>query len=202
MKEIKHTTPFHNLLTGLVIQDNQTGQLGTDLEKEAAIVFSEAASVSLSPDKAALLLKSLAQVLSQDTLGSLVAQALTTSTAHTGELQHVTGLTPSLLEAIQADMIFTNSVPVKSLVKLLKLLQIPLERATAAIAATFEKLQTESRMFISMPAAIQPAFKKGITPVLNQSDFKHLKPDESYLYQNKEALDKYTQRLSELYQQV
>jgi|GEM_PF-2020818 len=201
MKGHTHKQPFNDLLSSFIIDENELSTTEANLEKEAEIVFSKSATVSLSAEMAELQISKLTEALTKQTLGTLIDQALATNAAPLPNLQQTTGLTPSLLESIKNDMVFTNSIPVKSLVKLLKLLQVPLERAKAAIAVTFEKLQTESRMFTSMPSNIQPAFKKGVTPGNHQNDFKHLKPDESYLYQNQEALDKYTQRLSELYQQ-
>ncbi|MDF2188327.1 hypothetical protein [Paraflavitalea sp. CAU 1676] len=202
MKGNQHTQPFNDLLMTLVINENELGTTGGNLEKEAEIVFSRAAIASLSSEKTELLIAKLTNSLTKETLGALVKDAMNTSVTPLPDLHQATGLTPSLLENIKNDMVFTNSVPVKSLLKLIKILNISLAKATAGIAATFEKLQTESRIFSSMPTKIQPAFKKGISQHAQQSDFRHLKQDESYLYQNKEALDKYTQRLSELYQQA
>jgi hypothetical protein len=143
---------------------------------------------------------SLVNNLSKDTLGAVITTSLSANPLKENELQEKTGLTPSLVEAIKNDLVFTNSIPVKSLVKLLKLLGVAADKALAAIEVTYDKLQTESRVFMSIPTNIQPSFRKGMVRGELGKDLSHLRADESYLYQNKEALDKYTGRLTELYQ--
>ena len=117
-------------------------------------------------------------------------------------VQIATGLTSSLLEDIKADMVFTNSVPVRSLVKLLKLLNVTLDKAQVAIDTTFEKLSVESKMFLTLPVKAQPSFRKTSSSNTSGINLMCLKSDESYLYQNKEALEKYTKRLGELFNEL
>lgn len=199
MKQQNNLHPFDNLLLAYIASQNKDNLVSGYTDKEAEIVFSKQFDISLPKEKADALISALAESLSKDSLGSLVQKGLLATAVPISELQTTTGLTPSLLEDIKADMVFTNSVPVRSLVKLLKLLNISLDKAQAAIQTTFEKLSAESKMFLSIPAKVQPAFRKGMTHGDTSFDFKRLRSDESYLYQNKEALNKYTNRLSELY---
>ncbi|MGN6195354.1 MAG: hypothetical protein ACTHOB_10470 [Ginsengibacter sp.] len=202
MKPDKNIKPFDNLLMRYLTKEGQGNFVSVSSDKEAEIVFAKQFGAALTQEKANALLSSLAQSLSKDTLGSLVQKALSTSNTSVADLQTNTGLTPSLLEDIKTDMVFTNSVPVKSLVKLLKLLNISLEKAQSAINATFERLSTESKMFLTVPVKAQPSFRKGVSNNYGGFDMMRLKSDESYLYQNKEALDKYTKRLGELYTEL
>lgn len=202
MKTNKNKTPFDNLLMAYITKDSQNSFVSASTDKEAEIVFAKQFNSVMSQEKANALLSSLAQSLSKDTLGSLVQKALSISNTSSIELQNNTGLTPSLLEDIKTDMVFTNSIPVKSLVKLLKLLNVSIEKALAAIDTTFEKLSVESKMFLTVPANTQPSFRKGASNNAGGFDLMRLKSDESYLYQNKEALDKYTKRLGELYNEL
>ena len=199
MKQQNNIHPFDNLLLAYIASQNQDNLVSGYMDKEAEIVFSKQFDVFLPKEKADALISALAESLSKDSLGSLIQKGLLATAVPISELQATTGLTPSLLEDIKTDMVFTNSVPVRSLVKLLKLLNISLDKAQAAIQTTFEKLSVESKMFLSIPAKVQPAFRKGMTHGDTSFDFKRLRSDESYLYQNKEALNKYTNRLSELY---
>lgn len=200
MKQSNKIQPFDNLLLAYITSQDQENLVSNSSDKEAGIVFSKQYDFALSKQKVESMLSDLATSLSKDSLGVLVQRGLAASTTSVTDIQSVTGLTPSLLEDIKADMVFTNSVPVRSLVKLLKFLNISLDKAQAAIQTTFEKLSAESKMFLSIPAKAQPAFRKGTTHGDASFDFKRLRSDESYLYQNKEALDKYTNRLSEIYQ--
>ncbi|HRO72961.1 MAG TPA: hypothetical protein PK611_04775 [Saprospiraceae bacterium] len=201
MKQSNKIQPFDNLLLAYITSQDQENLTSSSSDKEASIVFSKQYEFSLPKQKVETMLSDLSKSLSKDSLGVLVQRGLAASTTSVADIQSVTGLTPSLLDDIKADMVFTNSVPVRSLVKLLKFLNISLDKAQAAIQTTFEKLSAESRMFLSIPAKAQPAFRKGMTHGDASFDFKRLRSDESYLYQNKEALDKYTNRLSEIYQE-
>jgi len=202
MKQDNKTGPFDNLLLAFLSSESQGNFVSDNLDKEAEIVFAKQYSVTLPQEKVNSLISSLSDSLSKDTLGALIQKALASSNANALELQANSGLTPSLLEDIKTDMIFTNSIPVKSLAKLLKLLNISLEKARTAIDTTFERLSAESRMFLTVPAKAQPSFRKSSTNLSGGVDLSRLKSDESYLYQNKEALEKYTKRLAELYEEL
>jgi len=200
MKQSDKIQPFDNILLAYMTSQDQENLVSNSSDKEAGVVFSKQYDFALPKQKVESMLSDLVTSLSKDSLGALVQHGLSASATSAADIQSVTGLTPSLLEDIKADMVFTNSVPVKSLVKLLKLLNISLDKAQEAIQTTFEKLSAESKMFLSIPSKAQPAFRKGTTHGDASFDFKRLRSDESYLYQNKEALDKYTNRLSEIYQ--
>lgn len=201
MKQFNKIPPFDNLLLAYITSQDQENLVSGSSDKEASIVFSKQYDVVLQKQKVDTMLAELTRSLSKDSLGVLVQKGLESTTIPVTEIQSVTGLTPSLLEDIKQDMVFTNSVPVRSLVKLMKFLNISLDKAQAAIQTTFEKLSAESKMFLSIPAKAQPSFRKGMTHGDASFDFKRLRSDESYLYQNKEALDKYTNRLAEIYQE-
>lgn len=202
MKQDNSLTPFDNLLMAYITKESRNSFVSASTDKEAEIVFAKQFDTVMSQEKVSALLSSLSQSLSKDTLGSLIQSALLANNTVITELQSNTGLTPSLLEDIKTDMVFTNSVPVRSLVKLLKLLNVSIEKAQAAIDTTFEKLSAESKMFLTVPVNTQPAFRKAASGSPVGFDLLRLKSDESYLYQNKEALDKYTKRLSELYNEL
>jgi hypothetical protein len=202
MKQDKIIQPFDSFLDAYITKESPNNSASIDTDKEAEFVFMKQFPTTLSNEKTNDLLLSLAQALSKDTLGSLVTEALSKSNTPVAELQKKTGLTASLLEAIKNDMVFTNSIPIKSLVRLLKYLGVTFEKAQSAIDTTFDKLSIESKMFLSIHPISQPVFRKGTLYNDMNFDFKRLKTDESYLYQNKEALDKYRTRLNELYNEI
>lgn len=199
---MKTKDQFEKLLLALITRADQGEYTPESTDREAEIVFSRTSATEMSSQKMKALLDTLTEHLSQDTLGSLITHALVTSNIPTQELQLQTGLTPSLLDAIKSDLVFTNSIPVKSLTRLLKLLRINLESAMSGIETTFNKLTVENKMLLTVPEKIRPAFRKGSLHKDMTEDLKKIKSDESYLWQNKDALDKYTTRLTELYQQV
>jgi hypothetical protein len=198
MKKNNRLLPFENILAGYFTGKNlQT--INSLSEAEVKFIFNQPLNVALPQPKVARMIDTLAKELSKESLGVMVSNSLAAQPMNGQQLQEKTGLTPSLVEAIKNDLVFTNSVPVKSLAKLLRLLNLSMESALAAVQVTFDKLQTESKSLVSLPVNIQPSFRKGVVRGELGKDLSHLKSDESYLYQNEEALAKYTSRLKELY---
>jgi hypothetical protein len=183
---INHLLPVVNTLTPID-------------EAESKLVLEKNFEIKMSEGKVSEMLSMLYKDLSKDTLGSLVSKAITSQDISELELGQKTGLTPSLITAIKSDMVFTNSIPVRSLTRLIKVLNLSIEAIQEALKTTFDKLSQESRLFFSVPTNIQPSFRSGSSDHLSSDRTK--RPDESYLYQNKEALDKYTNRLLELYKE-
>lgn len=198
MKNENELLPFERMLTAYL---SGKGQKMTNLKEdaEASFVFQQNVENTMSADKALKMLDALAMELSKESLGTIIEQAATQKQLADTMLQEKTGLTPSLLEAIKGDLVFTNSVPVKSLVKLLKVLGLEVENALSAIKVTFDKLQIESQMMMMSNSNFQPSFRKGMMRGELSKDLSGIKSDESFLYQNEEALNNYTTRLTELY---
>ena len=202
MKQQHNIFPFDNLLLAYILRQDADSFVAANTDKEAEQVLNARYDTVMAQEKVDRLLSSLMQALAKESLGTLVQKGLSEKTVSIEHLQSSTGLTSSLIEDIKSDMVFTNSIPVRSLTKLLKILGIPFQKALAAIQTTFEKLNTENQMFLSIPVKAQPAFRKGIVHGDSSFDVKRLRSDESYLYQNKEALDKYTGRLEQLYNEI
>jgi hypothetical protein len=198
MKSSKNLLPFENVLTAYISGKEQ--QLaGSTGELEADFVFQQPVETRVPEEKAARMLNALSVELSKDSLGSIVTNAVEAKQVSNSFLQEMTGLTPSLIDAIKRDMVFTNSVPIKSLVKLLKLLGLGIENTLQAIQVTFDRLQTESRTMGMASSNFQPSYRKGMIRGELGKDLSGIKSDESFLYQNEEALANYTNRLKELY---
>lgn len=197
--ENRNIRPFEDLLRAFMISGRIDATINND--REAELVFSRPYEGTLSGEKVEALLSGVASSLARDTLGSLITSSLKEAGLGDEAVQSSTGLTPSLLDNIRNDMVFTNSIPVRSLVRLLKLLRISLDKANAAILTTFDKLSTENRMFLSMQPKTQPVFRRSKAGREGTGDMKRFRTDESYLYQNREALNIYTTRLAELFEE-
>jgi len=194
--------PFDGALFALLTEEGNDLLSEEVTAREAATVFGKTYSKRLAPEKAIAMIGSLVEVLKKDTLGSLVSKAISQQAANTQYLLNETGLTPTTFSDLQEDSIFTNSIPVKSLVKLLKTLGISLQDARHAMQQTFEKLALEGHLFSRLLPGARPAFRKGTSHKEYGFDVSRFKSDEGYLFQNKEALAKYEQRLSELYNEL
>jgi hypothetical protein len=201
MKKVKDLLPFENILTAYV-SGKESKLPSHTAEAETSLVFQQAVEVRMPSEKVTRLMDALVSELSKDSLGAIIARTAHDKQISDPVLQNGTGLTPSLIEAIKMDMVFTNSVPVKSLVKLLKMLGVGIETALDAIQVTFDKLQTEARA-IGIPSTnLQPSYRKGMMRADLGKDLSGIKSDESFLYQNEEALSNYTTRLTELYNNI
>jgi len=198
MKKEKNLLPFEQTLQAYVTGRTESAA-GTNEELEASFVFDRPIDKELPADKAGQLLETLYAELSKASLGSMVEQAVAVKRLSDESVQQKTGLSPSLLSAIRTDMVFTNSIPVKSLVKLLRLLDLSIDSALAAIKVTFDKLQAENRTMSLGNLNFRPSFRKGVIRGDFGKDLSGIKSDESFLYQNEEALTNYTNRLTELY---
>lgn len=198
MKKQNKILPFENTLRAYIIGKGETAT-GIGEEFEASFVFDETINDELPVDKVNKLLQALTTELSKASLGTIVQQAASSKKLSDEVVQQKTGLTPSLLSAIRMDMVFTNSIPVKSLVKLLKLLDLGIENALVAIKVTFDKLQAQNTTMSLGNLNLQPSFRKGAFRSDFGKDLSGIKSDESFLYQNEEALMNYTNRLTELY---
>lgn len=200
MKQQDNRQPFETWMRAYVATNSQMSAAGID--KESELVFSKQFDPVLPFAKAQSLLSALEKHLSEPTLGSLVHSAMSKAGKSAAQVQNATGLPPSLLEDIREDSTFPNSIPVRSLVKMLHLLQITLEDALAAINTTYERLRDETRMMEAVPAEIRPVFRRNMPSHVNDPESIRFISDAGYLYKNRKALDKFTARLCELYQEM
>lgn len=201
MAFINHKNPFDAFLANyFILEDTRASSFL--IESEAELIFNKKFENNISTERINKLISDVSNELSKQTLGNVITSAIFTMHASGQDLQQKTGLTPSLIEAVKTDMVFTNSIPVRSLVKLIKMLNISVDKVKEAIDVTFDKLSVENKLFNSIPADTMPAFRKGFSHQDITLEYKSLKSDESYLYQNKEALNLYTKRLSELYNEI
>lgn len=200
MKQQDNIQPFETWMRAYLATNSQTNAAGID--KESELVFSKHFDATLPAEKAQTLLSTLEKHLTEPTLGSLVHTAMARAGKSAAQVQNATGLPPSLLEDIREDVAFPNSIPVRSLVKMMHLLQITLDDALAAINTTYERLRDETRMMQAVPAEIRPVFRRNTPSHVNDPESIRFISDAGYLYKNRKALDKFTARLCELYEEM
>jgi hypothetical protein len=192
--------PFDSILSAYINKADKDLSTSSQLDKEFELVFSGDYAQQLSDEKANLLIDKAYSELSKDTLGTVITTGILTHHIEDKALISETGLSISLLDDIKHDRIFSNSIPVRSLMRLIKLLGINLSNALEAIDRTFDRLITENQLQLSLPVKAQPAFRKSSTTRNDYGfDVHRYKSDEGYLFQNREALEKYKKRLEELY---
>lgn len=196
---MKENTPFNSLLQALMMRSS-TDLFSDGLQEiEASTVFGKTYQKQISTAKMETMIQSLVNELSKDTLGILVSKAMAEQNVISEQVLEQTGLTPNTLTDIREDAIFTNSIPVRSLAKLLKTLKISIKEALGAIDQTFEKLILEGQVMSQLSTSAKPIYRKGSLGKDYGFDISRFKSDGGYLFQNKEALEQYEQRLVQLY---
>lgn len=153
------------------------------------------------PDKlSAKMVDELYEKLAVDSLGILLENALKVTAIATEELAVEASLPASTIELLKEDAILANSIPVMSFLYLLHKLNIPFHKVEEAIHKTFELLKNEAAFSQTAMGGLQLAYRRRN---VRTSHFIHSKTGNSerqYLFQNKEALNKYVRRLGELYE--
>ncbi len=167
-------------------------ELPSILAGEPVVVMSEAMRIKLIDE--------LQDVLQQSSFGQLITHAIDEQKIDKVSLAEETGLPQTLLMELQRDEVFTNNVPIIFFKKLLETLNISFQIADKAIRNTYELLQHRVSSTASYEA-VAPAFKKGGSLPSRESFLKNRSKTSTggkELFQNKEALDRYLNRLDEL----
>jgi len=169
-----------------------------DVSLELNRIIASEYPIEVSLNKKNNMVNSLYEKLAVDSLGILISQAIERKQLSIKDLSFESNLPLSTLELLQADLILANSIPIMSFQKLLKRLQIPLEKAQEAIIKTFHILKNELAFSPTSVNSIHLAYRRSIK-VTTSINSKASKSEIQHLFQNEEALTKYLNRLSELY---
>lgn len=198
-----HKYPFEDIIKQYIAHTEDHYLALSSRDKEADFVFNDEYSYSFPDEKKQQFITSLNESLSKDSLGKLIQKSLSDHSLTSDELMEKTGISASLQQNMLEDMVFPNSIPVKSLARLLKFLGISIQNAIQSIKKTYQILILEKKMLNTIPGEILPSFRHRSLP---GEDYRRYSITEgkssSYLYQNREALDKYISRLEELYFEV
>ena len=183
----------------LVYLNANSEQSNIDLPTELNHLINTQYSVQVSLDEGRRMVNSLYEKLAVDSLGILISKAMEKEGLNIEEIAIESGLPTTSIEQLQADLILANSIPVISFKALLKKLQIPFDKAKEAITKTFHILKSEMDFSPSTISSMQLAFRRRNTKDASSFSLKASKSENQYLFQNEEALNKYLNRLGELY---
>jgi len=197
MNANNHTDILDEVLKLYFLESAYAGEMALHPELPSIL---EGEPVAIMPKTMRLkLMGGLKELLKQMSFGQLLTHAIADQKVSAVSLAEETGLPESVLAELRQDEVFANNVPIIFLKKLLKTLNISFQVADKAIRNTYELLQ--HRVFsVASYEAVTPAFKKGGSLPSRESFIKN-KPKTSTgkeLFQNKEALDRYLNRLDEL----
>ena len=155
-------------------------------------VLSSNYDVQIDSNKRTKVLNRLIELAEKPTFGSLLSQIAVASVQNVAKN---VGISEDQLEKIYRDEILINRIPIARLKVFLETLQLKFEKAKEAIIRTSEILSTQSKA-VSLDQKMGVAFRKKMSDSTGSiswgSDFK------SDLFDNKEALNKYLNKLNEL----
>lgn len=153
----------------------------------------------ISSEKGETMIKLLYEKLAVDSLGELISKAIEKENISISEISKDSSLPASTIEQLQTDSIFANSIPIILLKNLLKRLQISFNKAQESIIKSFHILKNEAAFSSSSINTVQLSYKKRNAEIVSSFANKTKKSENQNLFQNEEALNKYLNRLSELY---
>lgn len=198
MKENNKIKPFESALIGFNLSKVYNYHINNNAEKEANLLFDSEPYTRLDAIKSSELVNGLFAEINRTTLGSLINEALKVHNYNDEALYEKTGLNEAYIKDIKADEISTNEIPVRSLSRLIKVLNLEISKVVDAIKVTFDRLKIEKDLFFTEYYASDFAIRRkdGVGGKENIASHKVIK------YHNEEILNKYINRLQEIYSEL
>lgn len=167
-------------------------------DAEMQLILSSPADITMNEDKKALLMQKLNAVIASLSFGQLLQQAMQNLNVTEDIIAEKSKIPVSVVADLKNDAIYTNNVPIVLFKSLLSTLKLSFKPVEAAIRKTFEILQSQVAVRSDSPSGFSPAFRKGYYTSRESFAKNSPKADGKELFENKEALEKYLSRLSEL----
>jgi len=166
-------------------------------EREISHILQLELSEQPNPVHEKNLMEKLLGVLVNMSLGQLIQKRMEESAVSEESLAEISHLSVDMIKEIAEDKIYANNIPVVILKDLLKGLKISFEKAERAIHKTFDILQQQN-LEKSNFSAFNPSFRKSV--YISKDIISDIAPktDGKELFENKLAMEKYLNRLSEL----
>lgn len=166
--------------------------------KELSLILSASPAIEMPEARKQQLLTKLGALINTPSLGQVLQQQLSASAVTADELASNVKLPAKVVADLLTDTIYTNNVPIVLFKNLLSYLNVSFLTAEKGIRKTFEMLQ--SKLSPDNPGyGLQPTFRSGLFMSKAENALPLLKAtDGKELYENKEAIEKYINRLSEL----
>lgn len=190
--------PIDEALKLVYLQDNRFDDTN-DISLELNRIVECSYSIEMTSEKAAKMVNSLYDRFAFDSLGILITKSLEKEKINVEEVSAESNLPVATIEQLQSDSILANSIPIVSFRTLLKKLQIPFDKAEQAIIKTFNILKNDAAFSPSVLNSTQLAYKSKYSKEGICASAKTSKSDSQFLFKNEEALNKYLDRLRELY---
>ncbi len=167
-------------------------------EKEINTVLNANYSIKMDTEKESLMMEKLNPALANLSFGNILTTKMSEGSIVDEILASKTNLPVEVIEDLKADSIYTNNIPVVLLKDLLLFLNISFKSAEQSILKTFDMLQSQIEFKSNESSVFKPAYRKGYHASKEATIWNAPKSDGKELFENKESLDKYLQRLNEL----
>lgn len=190
--------PIDEALKLVYLQDNRFDDTN-DISLELNRIVECSYSIEMSSDKKTQMVNSLYVRFAVDSLGVLITKSLENEKINVDEASTESNLPVATIEQLQSDSILANSIPIVSFRTLLKKLQIPFDKAEQAIIKTFNILKNDVAFSPSALNSSHLAYRSRYSKEVAGTSSKTSKSDSQLLFKNEEALNKYLDRLRELY---
>jgi len=168
-------------------------------EKELKLILSSSDELfEMNSMKKEELIGKLFKIVNDNvSFGNLLAQKISLTKSKIKLLSNDTLIPVSILDNLIKDVILPINVPVLRLKKLLEKLSIRFQEAKGAIIKTFDIIYEKELRDLSINSS-RVSFRKAYSdierPLVSE---RKAKPDGRELYQNKDSLDMYLEKLSE-----
>lgn len=190
--------PIDEALKLVYLQDNRfddTNNISLELNRIVECSY----SIEMPSEKATKMVNSLFERFAVDSLGILITKSLEKEKINVDEISTESNLPVATIEQLQSDSILANSIPIVSFRTLLKKLKIPFDKAEQAIIKTFNILKNDVAFSPSTLNSTHLAYRSRYSKEVVGTSSKTSKSDSQLLFKNEEALNKYLDRLRELY---
>ncbi len=169
----------------------------TLMEKKLSHILSVGNGAEMSENEKRRLFAKLGELNETLTLGQVIREKLQGLQMPSEQLSGSIALPAHVINDLIDDKIYTNNVPIVFFRDLLKKLNISFEQAEKSIRKTFELLQNSA---LGVPTAhtFRASFRRNLFPLDDTRSSPVHRSDGRELYENKEAMEKYLNRLGEL----
>ncbi len=166
-------------------------------DRELSLILSNEASVDMPSNQKEKLFMALSMVVMAPSLGQVVQERIKQMDITTAQLSEGVKLPVQVIDGLISDDLYTNNIPIVLFKNLLNYLNIKFSTAEKSIRKTFELLQ--SKVFNhDANVALVPSFRSSLYTAKSIAIPSQRTTDGKELFENKEAMEKYLNRLSEL----
>lgn len=193
----EYIDPLDEALRLLVLEN--ADELEFNQTVKGMVFMEENIEVEMSAVGKEKLISSLTSLLTSPSFGDIIKAQMEKVQLDATRLSQETQLPETLIEELTMDRFYVNNVPIKFFKRLLNTLQITFESAESAVRKTFTMLQSQQNDYAAS-VLLRPSFRKSLMVSSDEVTDMMTSNKGKELFENKEALDKYLQRLNELMQ--